>query len=69
MLLDGGTQAFTIYHLPHVDDVEAKVLKAVGNIVRWRIWEVMDYCFYRLFGIRGEGKIVEIIFLQVGFHG
>jgi hypothetical protein len=31
--------------------------------------EVTDYCFHRLFGIWGEGKVVEIIFLQVGFHG
>jgi hypothetical protein len=31
--------------------------------------EVTDYCPYWRFGICGEGKIVEIIFLQVGFHG
>jgi hypothetical protein len=31
--------------------------------------KVMDYCLDRFFGIWGEGKIVEIIFLQVGFHG
>jgi hypothetical protein len=29
----------------------------------------MDYCFDRLFGIWGEGTIMDIIFLQVGFHG
>jgi hypothetical protein len=56
--------------LPHVDKAEAKVFKSVGNMFRWRVWEKMpDYCIYRLFGIRGEGKIVGIIFLQVGFHG
>jgi hypothetical protein len=39
-------------------------------IFRWRVWgKVTDYCLYRLYGISGEGKIVEIIFLQVGFHG
>jgi hypothetical protein len=31
--------------------------------------KVTDYCLYRLFGIWGEGKIVEIIFLEAGFHG
>jgi hypothetical protein len=31
--------------------------------------KVTDYCFDRLFGILGEGKIVEIIFSQVRFHG
>jgi hypothetical protein len=52
--------------LPHVDDVEAYVLKSVGNIFRWRVRSKMtDYCFYWLFGIWGEGKIVEIIFVQV----
>jgi hypothetical protein len=29
----------------------------------------MDYCLDRLFGIWGEVKIVEMISLQVGFHG
>jgi hypothetical protein len=29
----------------------------------------MDYSLDRIFGIWGEGKIVEIIFLQVGFDG
>jgi hypothetical protein len=29
----------------------------------------MDYCLDRLFGSWGEDKIVEIIFLWVGFHG
>jgi hypothetical protein len=29
----------------------------------------MDYCLNRLFGICGEGKMVEIIFVQVRFHG
>jgi hypothetical protein len=44
--------------------------KPVGNIFTWRIWgKVMDYCFDRIFRIWGEGKIPEIIFLQVGFHG
>jgi hypothetical protein len=44
--------------------------KAVGNIFRWRVWgKVMDYCLYRFFGTWREGKVVEIIFLQVGFHG
>jgi hypothetical protein len=56
--------------LPHADDIEAYVLKAVGNNFCWRIWgQVRDYCFYKLLEIWGEGKIVEIIFLQVGFHG
>jgi hypothetical protein len=31
--------------------------------------KVTDYCLYTLFGIWGEGRIVEIIFVQVGFHG
>jgi hypothetical protein len=26
------------HQLPHVDDVEAHVLKAVGNSFRWRVW-------------------------------
>jgi hypothetical protein len=30
--------------------------------------KVTNYCLDRLFGIWGEGKIVEIIFLQVGLH-
>jgi hypothetical protein len=30
--------------------------------------KVTDYCRGKLFGIRGAGKIVEIIFLHVGFH-
>jgi hypothetical protein len=30
---------------------------------------VTDYSRERLFRIWGEGKIVEIIFLQVGFNG
>jgi hypothetical protein len=34
--------------LPHVD-VEALVLKAAGNIFRWRVWgKVTDYCLDRL---------------------
>jgi hypothetical protein len=56
--------------LPHVDDVEAKVLKVVGNAFRWCTWgKVTDYCLCRLFRIWREGKILEIILLQVGFHG
>jgi hypothetical protein len=31
--------------------------------------KVTNYCLDRLFEIWGEGKIVEMIFLQVGFHG
>jgi hypothetical protein len=31
--------------------------------------EIPSTGLYRLFRIWGEGKIVEIIFLQVGFHG
>jgi hypothetical protein len=55
--------------LPHIEDVEAKVLKPVGNIFHWHVQgKVTDYFLDRLFGIWGEGKIVEIIFLQVGFH-
>jgi hypothetical protein len=50
--------------------LKPKYLKTVRNIFRWRVWgKVTDYCPYRLFGISGEGKIVQIIFLQVGFHG
>jgi hypothetical protein len=30
---------------------------------------VTDYCLDRGFEIWGENKIVEIIFLQVGFNG
>jgi hypothetical protein len=56
--------------LPHVDDIEASALKAVGNIFRWRVWWKMAYyCFDRLFEIWGEFKIMEILFLQVEFHG
>jgi hypothetical protein len=56
--------------LSHVDDIEAYVLKDVENVFHWRVWaKVTDYCPDRLFGIWGEGKIVETIFLQVGFHG
>jgi hypothetical protein len=56
--------------LPHVDDVKDEVLEAVGNTFRWRVWgKVIDYCLDGLFGIWGENQIVEIIFLQVGFHG
>jgi hypothetical protein len=29
----------------------------------------MDYCLDGLLGIWGEGKRVEIMFLQVGFYG
>jgi hypothetical protein len=28
-----------------------------------------DYCLDVLFGILAEDKIVETVFLQVGFHG
>jgi hypothetical protein len=31
--------------------------------------KMTNYCLVRLFGIWGEGKIVDIIFLQVEFHG
>jgi hypothetical protein len=56
--------------LSDVDDVEAYVLKAVGNIFHWYVWgKVTDYCLDGLFGFWGEGKILQIIFLQVGFHG
>jgi hypothetical protein len=42
----------------------------ITNIFHWRVWwKVTDYCLYRLLGIRVEGNTVEIIFLQVGFHG
>jgi hypothetical protein len=30
---------------------------------------VTDYCLDRLLGIWGEGKIVEIIFVQITFYG
>jgi hypothetical protein len=49
--------------LPPVDDVEAQVLKAAGNIFCCCVCgKVMDYCLYRFFRIWGEVKIVEIIF-------
>jgi hypothetical protein len=52
-----------------VDCLDA-VFKAVGNIFRWLICgEVTDYCIDRVFKIWREGKILEIIFIQVGFHG
>jgi hypothetical protein len=52
-----------------VDCLDA-VFKAAGNIFRWLICgKVTDYCIDRVFRIRREGKILEIIFLQVGFHG
>jgi hypothetical protein len=36
-------------HLLHVDDVEALVLKAVGNSFRWRDWcKMIDCCLQRL---------------------
>jgi hypothetical protein len=45
-------------------------LKAVGNIFCWRVLGKMtDYCLDMLFRIWREGKILEIIFLQVEFHG
>jgi hypothetical protein len=32
-------------HLPHVDNIQAEVLKAVGNIFCWRVWgKVTDNC-------------------------
>jgi hypothetical protein len=44
--------------------------KRILNIFRWRVWrKVTDYCLVRLFGMWGEGKVVEIIFSWVGFHG
>jgi hypothetical protein len=56
--------------LPHIDDIEAEVLRAVGSIFLWCVWgKVTDYCLDRLFGIWGENKIEEIIVLQVGIHG
>jgi hypothetical protein len=56
------------HQLPHADDVEAYVLMAVRNIFHWRIWgKVVDYCLNRIFGIWRKGKILEIVFLQVGF--
>jgi hypothetical protein len=56
--------------LPHVDDVEAEVLKAIGNIFRWGICgKATDYCLDGLFRILGEGKILEIIFIPTGFYG
>jgi hypothetical protein len=37
---------------------------------RWRFCEkVTSYCHGRLLKMCGEGKLLEIIFLQVGFHG
>jgi hypothetical protein len=33
------------------------------------VGKVRDYCLYWLFGIRGEDKTVDIIFVQVEFHG
>jgi hypothetical protein len=55
--------------LSHVDD-KTEIFKVVGNIFCWHVrGKVMDYYLYRLFGIQREGKVVEIIFLQVGFYG
>jgi hypothetical protein len=40
-------------------DVKAEVLEAVENMFLWA--EVTDYClYYRRFGIRGEGKLVQM---------
>jgi hypothetical protein len=30
--------------------------------------KVTDYRLYRFFGIWGEEKLMEILFLQIGFH-
>jgi hypothetical protein len=50
--------------------VSMNFLKDVGNNFRWRVrGEMTDYCLYRLFGIWGEDKIADIIFLEVGFYG
>jgi hypothetical protein len=50
--------------------LKPKTSKAVGNIFLWHVCgKVTDYCLDRLFGICGEGKIVNIMFPQVGFHG
>jgi hypothetical protein len=38
--------------LPHIDNVEARDLKAVGNIFCYRVWgKVIDYYLDRIFGI------------------
>lgn len=35
-------------HLPHVDGVEASLLKVVGSSFRLRDWcKMVDYCLYR----------------------
>jgi hypothetical protein len=57
-------------HLLHIDDVETYVLKAAGNMFRRCVWgkviglDNLD----RLFEIWGGGRIVEIMFLQIGLH-
>jgi hypothetical protein len=49
--------------------LKPKSSRLVGNIFCWCVWgKARDYCRDRLSRIWGEGKIVEIIFLQVGFH-
>jgi hypothetical protein len=57
--------------LAQLDDFEACVLKAAGNIF-WladKGGKMKDYCLERVFGVRGDNKRVEIIFLKVEFHG
>jgi hypothetical protein len=57
-------------HLSHVDGVEPKFLRLLEISSSGVSGEmVKDNCLNRLFGILGEGKVVEIIFLLVGFDG
>jgi hypothetical protein len=47
----------------HVDDIEAYVLKAAGNIFRWRVWGKMtDYCLDRVFEFGQKVKEWRLFF-------
>jgi hypothetical protein len=49
--------------------LKPKFSKSAGNISHWRVWgKVTDCCLYWIFGIWGDRKIVETIFVQVEFH-
>jgi hypothetical protein len=54
--------------LPHVDDIRALYVKAAGNIFAGLSGGDDGLLIDRLFRIWREDKILEIIFLQLGFH-
>jgi hypothetical protein len=57
-------------NLPYVDDIEALNPQGCWKYLSLRVWwKLKDYCLDRLFEIWVGGKIMEIIFLQVVFHG